>query len=172
MQLHFATMILGALSFLIPAGLADQGQAREAQPAVCECRSGAGAGQLRERPAEGKEKLSIEVRDDKGARRASDPRRRPSISSAAGGSARSGSCSIVAFSVLSLQATRNSHQFAAVVGTVTAWNFGEWAAAVRRRRLASDGASPISSAGVPRLVAFGAVTLVLALGRARASFTR
>ncbi len=67
----------------------------------------------------------------------------------------------LAFSVLSLQATRNSHQFGAVVGTVTAWNFGEWAAFVRRRRLGNDGRSPFSTAGVSRLIAFGAVTLVL-----------
>ncbi len=39
------------------------------------------------------------------------------------------------FTALSWTATRNSHQFAAVVGTVTAWNFGEWAAAVRARKL-------------------------------------
>lgn len=39
----------------------------------------------------------------------------------------------VVFSLLSLQATRNSHQFAAVAGAVTAWNVAEWAAAVRRR---------------------------------------
>ncbi len=38
------------------------------------------------------------------------------------------------FSLLSFKATRNSHQFAAVVGTVTAWNFGEWAAALHFRR--------------------------------------
>ncbi len=43
-----------------------------------------------------------------------------------------------AFSALSLAATRNSHQFAAVVGTVTAWNFGEWAGAIRARRLRLD----------------------------------
>ena len=36
---------------------------------------------------------------------------------------------------MSLAATRNSHQFAAVVGTVTAWNFAEWAAAIQARRL-------------------------------------
>jgi len=64
-----------------------------------------------------------------------------------------------AFSVLSWQATRNSHQFAAVVGTVTAWNFGEWAAAVRRRawdRRGADGPRP--GAGVaPRLAALAAV---------------
>ncbi len=37
------------------------------------------------------------------------------------------------FSGLSLAATRNSHQFAAVVGTVTAWNLAEWAAEVAAR---------------------------------------
>ena len=47
-----------------------------------------------------------------------------------------------AFSFLSLQATRNSHQFAAVVGTVTAWNFGEWAAAIRRRRVERSAPEP------------------------------
>ena len=51
-----------------------------------------------------------------------------------------------AFSYLSLQATRNSHQFAAVVGAVTAWNFGEWAAAVRRRRAERQGASTPTAA--------------------------
>ena len=40
-----------------------------------------------------------------------------------------------AFSLLSLKASRNSHQFAAVVGTVTAWNIGEWVAAIRRHRV-------------------------------------
>ena len=67
----------------------------------------------------------------------------------------------MAFSLLSLQATRNSHQFAAVVGTITAWNFGEWAACIQQRRLAmkpSDG--PARGTG-PRLAAFGAVGLVL-----------
>ena len=68
-----------------------------------------------------------------------------------------------AFSVLSLQATRNSHQFAAVVGSVTAWNFGEWAAAVRRRRVAlsasDSGSDP--SAMTLRLVAVIAISWVL-----------
>ncbi|HEY2158960.1 MAG TPA: hypothetical protein VGH33_25240, partial [Isosphaeraceae bacterium] len=40
----------------------------------------------------------------------------------------------VAFTALSFKATRNSHQFAAVAGTVTAWNFAEWAAEVARHR--------------------------------------
>ncbi len=37
-----------------------------------------------------------------------------------------------AFAWLSFQATRNSGQFALVAGTVTAWNFGEWWAGLRR----------------------------------------
>jgi tetratricopeptide (TPR) repeat protein len=67
-----------------------------------------------------------------------------------------------AFSSLSLQATRNSHQFAAVVGTVTAWNFGEWAAVLGRRRSDPEGTirSP-SSGSIARLAAFGAVCLLL-----------
>ncbi len=40
-----------------------------------------------------------------------------------------------AFTALSFKATRNSHQFAAVAGTITAWNFAEWAAEVARRRV-------------------------------------
>jgi tetratricopeptide (TPR) repeat protein len=71
-----------------------------------------------------------------------------------------------AFSYLSLQATRNSHQFAAVVGSVTAWNFAEWVAAVRRRRAERVGSagSPISARSVliPRLAAAGAILAVLA----------
>src|SRR5262249_3226182 len=81
-----------------------------------------------------------------------------------------------AFSYLSLQPTRNSHQFAAVVGTATAWNFGEWAAAIERRKwtLRTPGAgparepgqgpaqAPASSAMTPRLVA-GAATIAVLL---------
>ena len=67
----------------------------------------------------------------------------------------------VAFCILSLQATRNSHQFAAVVGAVTAWNFGEWAAAVHRWRMAGEAGRSTSSGAIPRLVAFGAVILLI-----------
>ncbi len=63
-----------------------------------------------------------------------------------------------AFSVLSLAATRNSHQFAAVVGTVTAWNFAEWAGAIGDRRLRLDPARKPRTAW-PRAIAFGAVAL-------------
>lgn len=60
-----------------------------------------------------------------------------------------------AFCTLSWQATRNSHQFAAVVGTVTAWNVGEWAAEIRKRR-ASIGPPALGM----RLVTLGAITAV------------
>jgi tetratricopeptide (TPR) repeat protein len=66
-----------------------------------------------------------------------------------------------AFSLLSLQATRNSHQFAAVVGTVMAWNFGEWAAALRTRRDQTEAAAPAGSAWSPRLASLLAVSLVI-----------
>ena len=60
----------------------------------------------------------------------------------------------LSFSLLSLKATRNSHQFAAVVGAVTAWNFGEWAAALAKRRAQSRATADHSAAPlIPRLIA-------------------
>src|SRR6185312_3969891 len=57
-------------------------------------------------------------------------------------------------------------QFAAVVGSVTAWNFAEWAAAVRRRSAErrGAGAAAVSARGVlmPRLVAAAAILAVFA----------
>ena len=66
-----------------------------------------------------------------------------------------------AFSALSLAATRNSHQFAAVVGTVTAWNFAEWAGAIRARRLRLDPSAGAPHAW-PRLIALAAIALTFA----------
>lgn len=65
-----------------------------------------------------------------------------------------------AFSALSLQATRNSHQFAAVGGAVTAWNLGEWAAVVRARRLASGVKD--ASGLPPRLMALALIAATIA----------
>ncbi len=68
----------------------------------------------------------------------------------------------LAFTWMAWKASRNSHQFAAVVGTVTAWNFGEWAAAVIRRRGArSSGPDTASGFGV-RLAVLGVLGLALA----------
>ena len=67
------------------------------------------------------------------------------------------------FSVLSLQATRNSHQFAAVVGAVSAWNFSEWAAAARRRSwLRLQGTVPPGRGIFPRLAALGTIAALFA----------
>ena len=65
------------------------------------------------------------------------------------------------FTFLSLQATRNSHQFAAVVGTVTAWNFGEWASAIRARRERLGTARPHRL--WPRLATLGATSTLIAV---------
>jgi tetratricopeptide (TPR) repeat protein len=64
-----------------------------------------------------------------------------------------------AFSALSLQASRNTHQFAAMVGSLTAWNFAEWASAVSARRARLGRAS---SATGPRI--FVALVLMLSIG--------
>lgn len=63
----------------------------------------------------------------------------------------------VAFTLLGLKATRNSHQFAAVVGAVTAWNLGEWVAAIQARR-----PDRLSGWG-PRGAALGVLALVAGL---------
>ena len=69
----------------------------------------------------------------------------------------------MAFSALSLQATRNSHQFAAVVGTVTAWNFAEWAAARRAHATPSEPTISRSGGIGPRVIALIALVLVFFL---------
>ncbi|MFO0956277.1 MAG: hypothetical protein U0800_02290 [Isosphaeraceae bacterium] len=66
----------------------------------------------------------------------------------------------VAFTLLGLQATRNSNQFAAVAGAVTAWNLAEWASAIAARRAPKAASkTAFAEAAVPRIAAFGAVGL-------------
>ena len=66
-----------------------------------------------------------------------------------------------ALSLLSLQATRNSHQFAAVVGAVTAWNLGEWVAVLRARKLERGERCSLLATLSRRGVAFAAVAACL-----------
>jgi tetratricopeptide (TPR) repeat protein len=141
--LHFAVMALGALSFLVPwvwrvwVRLAPSGPKHD---------GGRGGG-----PAPGKGK-------DKGkSRKASKDAARRKEETWSPSPFRL--LLFLAFSALSLQATRNSHQFAAVVGAVTAWNVGEWAAVVRRRRAPRPEAE---QAIVPRVWALAAIVLALA----------
>lgn len=129
--LHFSAMLLGALSFAIPlgwqlsssrrrgGGLGILGLWDDAGPGGDTRRKGTAGSKSKPGSKSGKKATTDVAR----------------IAAEAGVGWKLSPFRVllyVAFSILSLKATRNSHQFAAVVGTVTAWNFGEWAAAVRR----------------------------------------
>ena len=144
LQIHFATMLLGALSFVIPLAWAARTRLRSSAATVAD-----GDGE-----------------DVDGAKKPKKPRKAKSTAPASPEPIVALSplrlLLFAAFSYLSWQATRNSHQFAAVAGTITAWNFGEWAAAVRRRRWL-DSQTPPRFAGAHRLLAFVAIAAVFAL---------
>jgi len=150
LRLHMVTLAVGALSFLVPAVWAVFTRLRPAPPAV--------AGKTGP-PAK------VEAKKVRGVKR---PARAAAPLPAGWRLSPFRGLLFAAFSVLSWQATRNSHQFAAVVGTVTAWNLGEWAAALRRRAWetrgqARPGPGPEPGSGlVPRLAALGAVAGVFA----------
>lgn len=64
----------------------------------------------------------------------------------------------VAFTLLGLQATRNSNQYAAVAGAVTAWNLAEWAASIsERRRSKADAKRRLAGSSAPRFATFAVV---------------
>ena len=70
----------------------------------------------------------------------------------------------ITFSGLGLTATRNSHQFAAMVGTVTAWNFAEWAAQIRARQARLIGSnSPVNPRVWARFITMGMLVLTIGL---------
>lgn len=139
LQLHIVTMVLGAFSFLIPMVWTMANRLRTG------------------RPAEDVDGSPRKAGKTKGGDKPSKPRKKKS---GKGAEEREPAWSLsifrlllfASFSFLSWQATRNSHQFAAVVGSVTAWNFGEWVAAVRARRV-SEGASVSGFTLLPRVVA-------------------
>lgn len=144
--LHLLTMFVGALSFLVPIAWLALTRLRSS-PAEEAARAET-AKPRREKPSKKRPKANDPARTAPAWRLS--PFRL---------------LLYTAFSVLSWQATRNSHQFAAVVGAVTAWNFGEWAGAVRRRAWGSRGASPpVPGEGLaPRLVALAAIAGVFVL---------
>jgi tetratricopeptide (TPR) repeat protein len=163
LQMHLATMSLGALSFLVPICWL-----------VWQRLRGFGASNPPERLSRsGNLDATAESRTTaKSPRKGRKTRGRdPADRTFAEDSWRLSPFRVLlylAFSALSLQATRNSHQFAAVVGTVTAWNFAEWAAALRRKS-ASESALDVSGKGSasavapglkPRLITLVALALV------------
>jgi tetratricopeptide (TPR) repeat protein len=137
LQLHLLAMLVGGLSFLIPLGWQvavwlRRGNAPDALSATSRSApSGtetAGRVKKRSRTKSSKGKLA---KDQEPAVREAAP---PEAPLAGWRLSPFRLLLYAAFSLLSLQATRNSHQFAALVGAVTAWNFAEWAAAIGQRR--------------------------------------
>ena len=169
LQLHFLTMALGALSFLIPlvwsaamrfSGIpAMNALAVEDGPSPVPART---SGRRKEKP----DARSKPAKEKKTSRASKKVNSEPEPMTAAWRLSPFRLLLFAAFSYLSLQATRNSHQFAAVVGSVTAWNFGELAAAVRRRRAERNPSeAPPKGAWailMPRMIAAGAILAVLA----------
>jgi len=159
LQLHLATIALGALSFLIPScwllGVRLFGSDPRRARAVGE-EEGRSRSQKSGRERRRSRSKAISVRGTPSARSTSammEPSKFWGISPFR--------LAIYAgFCLLSLQATRNTHQFAAVVGSVTAWNFAEWAAVLRRRRATTEGTPPSSSGMMPRMIT-GCVTALV-----------
>jgi tetratricopeptide (TPR) repeat protein len=160
LQLYFLTMALGALSFLVPLSCSiwvrlarPRASARPtvaaAETAPRDERASGTGKRRRRRRSEERSAAEVGPQATAAADRAANWRVSPFRLLLFG-----------AFCLLSLQATRNSHQFAAMVGTVTAWNFAEWAAVRRQRRAGFAGAVASESVG-PRLVAAGAVIALL-----------
>ncbi len=152
LQLHLIAMALGALSFVIPATwrvvtrLQDRASARR----------------------EVADRVEAKPVGKKGKSRKSSDRRPPDglLEDRPLRWFRLGL--YLTFSGLSLMATRNSHQFAAVVGTVTAWNFAEWAAEVAGRRRRLDPKSPTTPRVWPKLVTLGVLaSAIVAVGSGR-----
>ena len=159
LQLHLATMLLGALSFLVPIGWLIAVRLRRP-----EADSGA-ADKPGAAPVPENSRRSSAARKSSRSSRAGRKKRGAALDLDGGeGSWRISPFRLLmyaAFSLLSLQATRNSHQFAAVVGSVTAWNFAEWVAARHQLAAARDPARLVSSGLKPRLATLIAVAVLL-----------
>ena len=157
-------MLIGGLSFLIPLGwqIAVSLRRRPSTPATAVAwRSTATAAKEGRRRSKKKRSRSKQCAKQGGQTSRRPPTRGTGSGGRAGGSVPFRLLLFAAFSFLSLQATRNSHQFAAVVGAVTAWNFGEWAAAIRQRRRCARPVEPSRWALPARPLAFAAVAVLV-----------
>ncbi|WP_422930310.1 tetratricopeptide repeat protein [Singulisphaera sp. PoT] len=150
LQIHVATMVLGALSFVIPMVWT---VLRRMQP---------DSSLAEPEPKGGKSKGSESKKDGKSAK--AKRKKKGSVEAPSTGWRLSlfRLLLFAAFSALSWRATRNSHQFAAVVGAITAWNFAEWAGAINARRLkqAPEGRS---LKAIPRAATFLTIALMIVL---------
>ncbi len=141
LQLHLAAMLLGALSFLVPMVWTLAVRWRRSGGDTGADRGGARTPRKRTK----KRRQAAEPAETEGNWRLSPFRL----------------LLYGAFSLLSLQATRNSHQFAAVVGTVTAWNLAEWAAARRARAGRQSGEDAGAGDLRPRLLTLAVLAVML-----------
>jgi len=149
LQLHLVTMVLGGLSFLIPMTWQVLQRLQTEQP----------ASESEPKPTKTKgSKAKAEAKP----KRTPKKRKGPSHELEAEGWRLSlfRLFLYATFSALSWRATRNSHQFAAVVGAITAWNFGEWAAAINARRLRKS-EEPRLFPAVPRVATFLALAFLI-----------
>lgn len=139
LQLHLFTMIVGALSFLLPMAWRVRIRFDRSEP----------EGESRGR-SEPKKKGQTRKAEKAPKPRAAEPWRLSPFRLLL----------FAAFSLLSWKATRNSHQFATIIGTLSAWNFAEWASAIQKRRR-ERGEKPTMGAGVrPRLAVLAGIILL------------
>lgn len=153
LRIHFLVMILGGLSFVLPI----------VWLVLTRWTDGGSAQQVSAAP----ERSNLPVKAERKKTRSPKPKKGTKCAVAVEPPWRLSVFRLLlfaAFSFLSLQATRNSHQFAAVVGAVTAWNFAEWVGAVRRRAAErkedNDPAPGLPRGIVPRLVALSSILAV------------
>jgi tetratricopeptide (TPR) repeat protein len=164
LQLHLAAMALGVLSFAVPMGwrLGIGVLAPEPNPAAPQA---AAQGERSSRQRKGRKRKG---RSNAGRAGTDGNALRMGEPAEESGPWRISLFRLLLFGLfcfLSVQATRNTHQFAAVAGAVTAWNFGEWAAHLERRRTRRQGGPAAPSRAIPRLVTCGAIlTLLLFVG--------
>ena len=146
-DLHMAVFVLGAFSFLIPA-------IWRVVVRVEDHRAARTLGKLEPSAQAPREKSNKPPRKSRRKSPSETPTGRPLPGFRV--------ALYLTFSALSLAASRNSHQFAAVVGTVTAWNCAEWAAEVRDRlRRLRPATDPATRLG-PRLITLAALVLTIA----------
>jgi tetratricopeptide (TPR) repeat protein len=160
LQLHLGTAVLGALSFLLPlAWLAATHFSRAGSTRTPGGVEGQGEGH--KSAGAGRKSRS---RSNAGTTNVTRKGRTMPTPAGQASAWRLSLFRLVLYGVfcaLSLRATRNTHQFAAIVGSVTAWNFAEWAAAVQHRRASILGLGRARRATLPRLAACGAILLVI-----------
>jgi len=152
LQIHFATIALGALSFLIPIIAGGVARIRSFRSGDAEA----------DRNASAKSRGGARTARRTGAARKAKGRKADAAADEGGWRISVFRLLLFgAFTALSFQATRNSHQFAAVVGTITAWNFAEWAGSWGRGRSGRKADEPSSDGIRPRAVALVALIVLM-----------